>query len=154
MSSPILISLDMIAVHNPCKAGWEKILAARGGVSADRDALFPLTDALDSNGIDDTLWALRCIDGHERMKRRFAAWCARQVMHLNGDPRVLAAIVAAEDFADGLIGAAASARADAYAASDAAYAARAAASASDAAYAASAAQADKLREILTAGEWV
>jgi hypothetical protein len=48
-------------------------------------------------------WMLWALDKHggasDRDLRLFAAWCARQVAHLNPDPRVMAAIVAAEAFA-------------------------------------------------------
>jgi hypothetical protein len=39
---------------------------------------------------------------NDRTARLFACWCARQVLHLNDDPRLIATIETAEKFADGL----------------------------------------------------
>ena len=59
---------------------------------------------LDSNGIDDALWALRCIDNADDDKdvRLFAIWCARQVDQLMTDARSTAALDVAERHAHGL----------------------------------------------------
>ena len=59
---------------------------------------------LDSNGIDDALWALRCIDNADDDKdvRLFAIWCARQVDHLMTDARSKTALDVAERHAHGL----------------------------------------------------
>ena len=68
----------------------------------------------------------------DKSLRLFAVWCCRQVQHLMKDPRSIAAVDAAEQFANGLITVkqSASARNAAYAA---AYAAAAVADAADAA---------------------
>jgi len=87
----ITISLGMIKnnpVEAPCKPGWESILAARGGDAADYDEMFPLVDALDSNSLDDVLWATRCLPEYNNLWRRYAWWCASQVKHLTDDRRV------------------------------------------------------------------
>ena len=81
----------------------------------------------------------------DKSLRLFAVWCCRQVQHLMKDSRSIAAVDAAEQFANGLITAKQLALARntadaAYAAADAAYAA-ADADAADAAYAAYAAAA-------------
>ena len=59
---------------------------------------------LDSSGIDDALWALRCIDNADNDKdvRLFAIWCARQVDHLMTDARSKTALDVAERHAHGL----------------------------------------------------
>jgi len=57
---------------------------------------------LQSNGLDDALWALRCLEGADREIRLFTVDCARQVQHLMTDPRSLAALDVAERFANGL----------------------------------------------------
>ena len=125
---------------------------------------------LDSNGIDDALWALRCIDNADNDKdvRLFAIWCARQVDHLMTDARSTAALDVAERHAHGLATddaldaawAAASAAADAaasaavwdaawaaaWAAADAAASAAASAAAWSAAWAAADAAADAARD--------
>ena len=59
---------------------------------------------LDSSGIDDALWALRCIDNADNDKdlRLFAVWCASQVEHLMCDQRSTNALDVAERHAHGL----------------------------------------------------
>jgi hypothetical protein len=205
--TPITITLQKIRDAHPCPSGWEKLLKAKAGVGMDAE--FPLSDVLDSNGLDDTLWCLHCLPEHDNLWRLYAVWCARQVKHLMKDQRSIDALDVAERYARGLAtdaeidAARAAARAaadaaadaaraasdaawaaawaawaaarDAWAARDAAWgAARAAAeAAADAAWgaemaaagaaawaaqaasgaAAGAAQGQKLREILTRGEW-
>ena len=57
---------------------------------------------LESNGFDDALWALRCIDDTDGEIRKFAIWCARQVEHLMIDRRSVNALNVAERYANGL----------------------------------------------------
>jgi len=170
----ITISLNEIRAQSPCLDGWEKVLESKGGTSADMYAQFPLTDVLESNDLNDTLWCLRCLPVHVMLWGKYAVWCARQVQHLTADQRSIAALDvvwrhseglatdeeldAARDAAWDAAWAAAGAVGDA--AGDAAWAAAwaaAGAAAGDAAGAAWAARDDqkaKLIEILTAGEWV
>lgn len=58
---------------------------------------------LESNGLDDALWALRCIDnaGRDRDVRLYAVWCARQVEHMTTDQRSKDALDIAELHANG-----------------------------------------------------
>ena len=150
-------TLNAIREHSPCAEGWRKLLAHLGKTQADDEPL-AITTILDSNGLDDALWCLRAVTGHDREIRLYAVWCARQVQHLMTDPRSIAALDVAERFANG-----AATAEDPDAAWDAAWdAARAAAraAAGDAAWAAAgdaawdaawdaarAAQAAKLREM-------
>ena len=181
----ITVSLNEIRARSPCEDGWRKVLQSKGGTSADMDAKFPLSDIIDSNGIDDALWTLRCRPEHSRLWRKFAVWAARQVEHLIDDERSRNALDVAWRHSDGAAtdeelaaarraarGAARDAARDAAwdAARDAAWAAAwdaawdaardaARGAARDAAWdaamdAARGAQSKKLREILTAGEWV
>jgi hypothetical protein len=197
MNRPIMITLQQIKDQRPCTDGWATVLKSKGGTKADFSAEFPLTDVLESNGLDDTLWCLHCLPEHSRIWRKYAVWCARQVEHLMTDQRSRNALKVADLHADGLAtdvdlaaaseaaraalaaaseaaraalaaaseaawaaeaAAWAAARAAALAAAGAAGAARAALAAAGAAVAASGspepAQTDKLREILTVGEWV
>jgi hypothetical protein len=148
-------TLNQIRAKSPCKSGWEKLLRHLGKTQAD-DEPINIETIIDSNGLDDAIWCLRAVDGHDKEIRLFAVWCARQVEHLMTDERSKAALVAAEKFANGEIekseldAAYAAARA-AYAAARAAYAAYAAyaARAAYAAYAAYAAQEKELRRICT-----
>lgn len=185
---PVMITLQKIRDRRPCTSGWEKLLKSKGGTDADYSAEFPLSDVLDSNGLDDTFWCLRCLPEHNSLWRLYAVWCARQVQHLMTDQRSIDALDVAERHARGLAtdaelaaawdAARAAARAaarGAWAAAAPAWdAARAAAGAAaeaaswDAARAAweaawraartaeeaaRGAQEQKLREILTRGEW-
>jgi hypothetical protein len=94
-------TLNAIRAHDPCVEGWGKLLAHLGKTGPD-DEPVTLATILDSNGLDDALWALRCVTGHDRKIRHYAVWCARQVQHLMTDPRSLAALDVAERYADGL----------------------------------------------------
>jgi hypothetical protein len=166
----IMITLRKIKAHTPCEPGWLKILAATHIHGGDFDKEWPLSAALDHNGLDDTLWALRCLPEHNNLWRMFAVACARRVQHLMTDGRSIAALDVAWRHAHGEatddeLDAARDAAWDAAwaAARDARAAARAAArdaraAAWDAAWAARAAaraaQSSHLRAILDAGRYV
>ena len=94
-------TLNKIRAHSPCTDGWEKLLKNLGKTKADDEPL-ALTTILESNGIDDALWCLRAVDGHEREMRLFAVDCARSVQHLMTDKRSRDALDVAERFANGL----------------------------------------------------
>ena len=93
-------TLNKIKKHTPCKDGWVRQLKHLGKKKSDDEPL-AITTILDSNGLDDALWCLRAVNGHERKTRLFAVWCARQVQHLMTDPRSIAALDVAERFANG-----------------------------------------------------
>ena len=93
-------TLNKIKAKKPCLSGWKKLLKHLGKTGADAEPLKILT-ILESNGLDDALWALQAVDGHEKEKRIFAVECARQVQYLMTDPRSLAALGVAERFACG-----------------------------------------------------
>jgi len=97
----MITTLNQIRAHGPCADGWRKLLANLGKTRADDEPL-PITTVLDSNGLDDALWCLRAVPGHDREKRLYAVWCARQVQHLLTDPRSIAALDVAERHANGL----------------------------------------------------
>jgi hypothetical protein len=94
-------TLNAIRAHDPCVEGWGKLLAHLGKTGPD-DEPVTLATILDSNGLDDALWALRCVTGHDRAIQHYAVWCARQVQHLMTDPRSVEALDVAERYADGL----------------------------------------------------
>jgi len=96
----IYTTLNKIRAHGPCANGWAKLLRHLGKTQADDEPL-ALATILDSNGLDDALWCLRAVNGHEREMRLYAVWCARQVQHLMTDPRSLAALDVAERHANG-----------------------------------------------------
>ena len=93
-------TLNKIRDQGPCTDGWELLLRHLGKTKADDEPLSLLT-VLDSNGLDDTLWCLRAVDGFDSEMRLYAVWCARQVQHLMTDPRSLAALDVAERHALG-----------------------------------------------------
>ena len=93
-------TLNAIRSKSPCSQGWKKLLAHLGKSAADDEPLSLLT-ILDSNGLDDALWCLRAVTGHDKEIRLFAVWCARQVQHLMKDPRSINALDVAERFANG-----------------------------------------------------
>jgi hypothetical protein len=93
-------TLNAIREHSPCHEGWTKLLKHLGKTKADDEPLSIVT-VLDSNGLDDALWCLRAVKGHDREIRLYAVWCARQVQHLMEDPRSVAALDVAERHANG-----------------------------------------------------
>ena len=152
-------TLNKIRKHHPCSTGWQTLLNGLNKLRADDEPL-ALLRILEINGLNDTLWAFRAVEGHAREMRLFAVWCARQVAHLNDDPRVARALDVATRYANGEasddeLSAASDAAADAAAdAADAADAARAAAAdaaadAADAYAAAAAAQKVELKRVLS-----
>lgn len=136
-------TLNAIRKHHPCSAGWQTLLNGLNKSHADDEPLL-LSRILEINGLEDTLWAFRAVEGYAREMRLFAVWCARQVAHLNGDPRVTRALDVATRYANGgasddeLREARIDAATDAYATATATAAARAAAR-TDTAYTAAAA---------------
>ncbi len=100
-------TLNKIKSHVPCEDGWEKLLLSMGKTSADDDSV-SIKHIIHSNGIEDAIWALRSVDGHNREIRLFAAWCAEQSLHVYerdypNDMRPRLAIKAARDYANGII---------------------------------------------------
>ena len=94
-------TLNLIRAHSPCRAGWARLLANLGKTKADDEELL-ITTILESNGVDDALWCLRAVEGHERKIRLFAVECARSVQYLMTDTRSINAINVSERFANGL----------------------------------------------------
>ncbi|MCA8389222.1 hypothetical protein LGN11_26335 [Burkholderia multivorans] len=108
------VTLDALRKAGACYEGYNKLIrsiqgetfsaedAARNSyIHFKHDAEIPLVDVLNSNGIDDALWSLRCVSGADRDIRLFAVWCARQVEHLMEDQRSKDALDVAERFANG-----------------------------------------------------
>ena len=108
------VTLKQLRAAGACISGYNKLIHSLQGkpfTEADWLREFHIRFAhkeeihlgfiLDSNGLDDALWAARCVVGHDRDLRLFAVWCARQVAHHMTDRRSLAAIDVAEKFANG-----------------------------------------------------
>jgi hypothetical protein len=100
LESIMYTTLAKIREHLPCFGVWAKLLRHLGKTQADDEPLAIVT-ILDSNGLDDALWCLRAVSGHDREIRLFAVWCARQVQHLLTDQCSIDAIDVAERFANG-----------------------------------------------------
>jgi len=96
----ICTTLNRIRVHDPCVEGWKKLLQHLGKTEADDEPL-PFSVIVESNGMENALWACRTVPEHDREWRLFAVWCARQVQHLITDQRSHDAINVAERFALG-----------------------------------------------------
>ena len=101
----IFITLDMIKKHSPCESGWKKLLAHLGKTKADA-VKFPLKTVLDSNGLDDALWCLRCLPKkYDKQIRLLACDFAGRVLYLYekeypDDKRPRMAIEAARKYAN------------------------------------------------------
>jgi hypothetical protein len=93
-------TLNKIRAFKPCEDGWKKLLKHLSKTKADDEQLSIIT-ILDSNGMNDALWCLRAVEGHDREIRLYAVWCARQVQHLMTDPMSIAALDVAERYACG-----------------------------------------------------
>ena len=104
----IYTTLNEIREHSPCSGGWSKLLKSLDKTHADDEPL-AWERILDSNGLDDALWALRAVKGQDKALRLFACQCARLVLPIYekqypDDNRPRKAIEAAEAFALGQIG--------------------------------------------------
>ena len=143
-------TLNAIRARGPCADGWRKLLAHLDKTESDDEPLSLLT-ILDSNGIDDALWALRAVEGYDRDKRLYAVWCVWQVEHLLTDHRPRDALDVAERFARGRATREELSAAAYAAAAYAAAAWAAAAAARDAAWAAQVAELRRLCECVDAG---
>jgi hypothetical protein len=81
----IKITLNQIRKHEPCSSGWERLLKFQGKTKAD-DEEFPFSSLLDSNGLDDALWALCCLDDPKPAQLLAVAF-AQEVLDLMEDQR-------------------------------------------------------------------
>ena len=156
MNFPVMITLNQIRDNGPCRSGWEKVLAANGGVNADMNKQFELSSIIDSNSVEDCLWTLCCKPEYNNLWRKLAVVFADEVKHLMTDERSIKALdvvwLCSEGKAsDDELCAAAYAAADAADAAAYAAAAYAAADAADAADAARQKQAEILHKALTTG---
>jgi ABC-type branched-subunit amino acid transport system substrate-binding protein len=103
----IYTTLRRIKENSPCSNGWQKLLSFLNKTEADDEPLSLLT-ILESNGVEDCLWAFQCTDDNERIYRLMAADFAESVLHIyevkySEDNRPRLAIQAARDYANGLI---------------------------------------------------
>ena len=108
------VTLKDLREKSACFYGYNRLVRALQGndfsekdmdresyIRCSHTGLIPVEYILSSNGLDDALWALRCVKDADRDLRLFAVWCARQVQHLMNDERSINALDVAERFANG-----------------------------------------------------
>jgi len=57
-------TLREIEEYKPCGDGWKKLLKSLGKREADDEPL-SLMHILESNGVKDAIWCLRCVRGNK-----------------------------------------------------------------------------------------
>ena len=108
------VTLADLRKHEACYEGYNKVVRSIKGVpftvkDEDRESYIKfshkhpisLISIAENNGLDDAIWATRCLVGEDRNLRLYAVWCARRVQHLMTNPRSLKALDVAESFANG-----------------------------------------------------
>ena len=105
------VTLKDLRSAGACVEGYNKVVSALKGIPFDDEREtyiryahkepIGILSIIETNGLDDALWALRCVKGRDRDMRLYAVWCARQVEHFNTDPRVKNCNDVAERFANG-----------------------------------------------------
>lgn len=108
------VTLKALREADACIDGYNKVVRAiQGKPFTDDDGYrdsyihfrhnepIRLMSILESNGFDDALWALCCVQGADSDLRLFAVWCARQVEHLMFDQQSNDALAIAERHANG-----------------------------------------------------
>jgi hypothetical protein len=103
----ITTTLNRIKENKPCSDGWTKLLTFLNKTQADDEELDLLT-ILESNGVQDCLWAFQCTDNYDSIYRHISADFAESVLYIfekkyPNDNRPRLAIQAARDYADGKI---------------------------------------------------
>jgi len=146
------VTLEQLRTAGACKEGYNRGVRLLQGkpftkedrqrttyLECDHDQPIPLEEIADRLGLQEALWATRCLEGHDRDLRLYGVWAVREIQHLLKDPRSWKVLDVAEAFANGKATAEEleEAREDAYAAAPAAYDAAYRAYASAAAYVAS-----------------
>lgn len=92
-------TLQKIRNYDPCAVGWDTLLRYLGKRHADDEPLAIVT-VLESNGLDDALWALRALDGFDDKKHIFAIECARRVQHIIDRPCLMPSLIPIIDALD------------------------------------------------------
>lgn len=108
------VTLSSLRKAHACYDGYNRVVRSLQGAKFEdedycRDSYIrfaykepiSILSILKSNGLEDALWALRCVPGIDRDARLFIVWCGRQVQHLMTDKRAIEALNIAERFAIG-----------------------------------------------------
>ena len=98
-------TLNKIKNTGACSERYKVLLASLNKTEADDEPLL-IRHILQSNGLDDVLWALQTVEGKDRELRLFACDCAEMVLpiferHYPDDKRPRNSIEVARRFAEG-----------------------------------------------------
>ncbi len=110
MNQVLTTTLRLVREHHACEERYAVLVAALGpGWRGDEP--IPLWRILETNGLDDALWALRATPPEQaaernRLARLYACDCARRTLHLvpEGEEWPACAVALAELYACGLEG--------------------------------------------------
>ena len=94
-------TLNKIKAFEPCDGGWEKLLTFLNKKVADDEELSLLT-ILESNGLNDALWALIAVEGFEKEIKLMVCDFAESVVHLAKDGRIATAISVSKKYINGI----------------------------------------------------
>jgi len=99
----ITFTLAEIKKHEPCTDGWKKLCKSLGGIRKyGKHTPITIGQIIESNGLNDALWALRSTPEETHyLWRHFAVDCAEEVEHLMEDERSKNALRVARRHADG-----------------------------------------------------
>lgn len=103
--SELYTTFDLLRKADACADRYAHLGRALGGIKRyGRTTPISLLRILETNGLDDALWALRAVPSEQaavrdRLARLYACWCVRQIWGLLTDERSRAAIGIAERYA-------------------------------------------------------
>ena len=88
MSEPVMPTTSFRLLHDAgaCKERYRFLAKALGGIKTyGKDTPITLLQILNTNGLDDALWALRTCDDAEKFSRLLACDYAEHVLHIFED---------------------------------------------------------------------
>ena len=96
-------TFKLLRKHSACK---DRYTVLRNALNRGDNDPITLVEILDSNGLEDALWALPAVPNEQtaerdKLARMFACWCVRQVWHLLTDERSRHAVEVAERYVAG-----------------------------------------------------
>lgn len=99
-------TFQKIRDNNPCQEGWKKLLEYHNPESLDQE--ISIREILESNGIEDSVWALRAVEDKKKVML-FSADVAESVLHIfersyPEDQRVRNCIEVVRKYANGEVG--------------------------------------------------
>jgi hypothetical protein len=94
-------TLNKIRACSPCEDGWVKLLKYLGKTCGD-DELLSIETIIDSNGLNDALWCLKCVDDKPKDIRLFPIFCIKRVEHLIQNKKSIKCLDVTEKYINGL----------------------------------------------------